>query len=444
MLERAWRLPFGFTGRVMARNLQLTNAMHSSRFSTRPTGRRWAGVLVAVIMAAHGVAQVMETDADRVIVGYNSFAFRLFKQLTDEQPGTNLCVSPFGVATVLSMVYHGATNRTLEELHAALDLRQLKPDAVMCGAQALLAAHRNTGQTVVLRTAQSAWFGGDLLGNIQLRPEYVNRNREVFAADTEPVDFSSPSTLDRINGWASRETDGLVHRILDKVPGPLPCDTGRLLLLNAVLFKGAWTWKFSMENNSHAQEFTLLDGTKKPCPRMAVTSRFMYLRDELCEVVRIPYGNGGCSMYVLLPRDDAFLAKLTYQAWLKRLGQFHLHEGTVRLPPFRFTQQHELTHALTSLGLRTLFDPCRAELPQISTAVINWVDSVDQRVQIEVDEKGTTAAAVTSLSILMDMRGGGPPPLPRFDFVADRPFVFLLRNDNSGLILFMGVVTDPT
>lgn len=371
----------------------------------------------------------LRTDAD-----YVSFGLDLFRRLAAARPGENVIVSPLSAGQAVSMVGNGATEGTRtgieQTLASGMGLEALNP------ANAALTAALRTDD-VELAVANSIWARQ----GIPFLPAFLEQNRRFYQAEVATLDFGSPEAPRRINDWASRNTRG---RITEMVRGPLDADLV-MYLMNAVYFKGRWQDEF-LSRATRPRAFHAPGGDVQR-PMMSRTGSYAYLQAEGVQGVRLPYRGGRFAMYVLLPPAgqplDRFRTALTADAWRGWVPQFQPREVNVTLPRFRMSLESRLNDPLAAMGMADAFDPQRARfgglVPAEYMARQNvYVGEAKQKVFIEVNEEGTEAAAVTGI----EMRTTSAPAPPT-EFTADRPFVLVIRDDQTGALLFVGQVNDP-
>jgi serine protease inhibitor len=365
------------------------------------------------------------------------FAFRLFEAL---RPGKrNLAISPYSARVVLAMLCEGSTGETRKSLMDTLRLDEY-PDYVSnhyerlgrpLGFQLETETER---RGLEMLTANSMWCDDGFVP----KPDYVQTLKEHYWAEVQTLDFRAPGSPGRVNSWAHDKTRGRIPSVVDSLEPFSP-----LVTMNAVYFKGLWKEPFEL-HDTQEEEFTLQDGTKHLVPLMRQSGEFRYAEKGGAQIVRLPY-KGGMSMRVVLPPKDTpfpkFCAELTSivgTTWTRSMGE---RDGHIRLPRFRIETQADLSAPLKALGMSQVFDPARATLEGISDRKPLYLMGVMQADFVEVNEKGTEAAAVTML-----MCGAALNPAPRpppFEMIVNRPFVFAICDDFSGVVVFLGAVVDP-
>ncbi len=395
------------------------------------------------------------TQISDLVRGFNTFGLRLYGKLPR---GENCFLSPLSIATALSALLCGAQGKTGDELAQLLGV-EYPPEAFSGRVGRLL-------ESLIQRRAQDYVFDPEGEGyrevekdvfrlhvanaliaqhGYALNPAYCAMLESDLLAEVLSVDFKQPGPVaTQINNWVAEKTHGMITNLLDgSAIGPLT----RLILVNAVYFLAEWLDPFE-ESLTSPQPFYLLPGGDTECvevPMMRQTLPLQYMVDETLglEAVRIPYK--AMSMLVLLPRpgrfqavEDALHADLL-QAVLAALGP---HEVSLELPKFEMESSFELREVMMSLGVHTAFDEHRAEWSGISDDPEGLVLSeVFHRARVRVDEQGTEAAAATAVAVLAGIEEmERPQPIP---FIVNRPFIFLIRDDETNAILFLGRVTIP-
>ncbi len=365
------------------------------------------------------------------------FAFSLFEAL---RPGhRNLAISPYSARVVLAMLCEGATGETRRSMMETLHLDE-NPDNLSnhyerlgrpLGFQSKTETER---RELEMLTANSLWCDDGFMP----KPNYVNTLQEHYWAEVQTVDFHSPASAGRVNRWAHEKTSGRIHSVVDSLEPFSP-----LVTMNAVYFKGLWEEPFEY-HETQEEEFTLPDGAKQLVPLMRQSGEFRYAEIGGAQIISLPY-KGGMSMCVALPPKEMpfpkFCAELTSivgTRWTRAMGE---RDGHLRLPRFRIETQADLSAPLKMLGMSQVFDPAGATLEGISDRKPLYLMGVVQKDFVEVNEKGTEAAAVTT--IMCGAALNPPPPPPPFVMIVNRPFVFAICDDFSGVVVFLGGVADP-
>jgi len=370
---------------------------------------------------------------DAATVSANTrFALHLLSELWQSRPGDNAFVSPVSIGVALAMTLNGAGGETRAAMADALEIGDLTLEHVNRAYAAFLAS-RWEEAGVEISIANSLWARE----GVRFRKEFFKANEDFYGARVTGLDFRDPGAVEAINAWVREETRGKITNIVDSIPAEV-----FLYLINSIYFKGSWRHPFDEKKTSEG-DFHLLDGTVKKHPMMKNRGSFKYLEWEGFQAVSLPYGSGRVSMYVFLPgRDDrlgTFLEGLSPERWDAWMAEFTRRPGWITMPRFTLECTFDLNDVLTALGMGIAFDPDRADFSGM-VAEQAWIDRVKHKTYVEVDEEGTEAAAVTSVG--MALSAAAPEPEP-FQMVVDRPFLCAIRDNATGLILFMGAVVDP-
>jgi serpin B len=392
--------------------------------------------VVLVLIVSIGVGTMEASNTKAVVDGNTTFALDLYGRLKDEQG--NLFFSPYSISVALAMTYAGARENTArqiaETLHFSLPSQRLHP--AFASIEGSLKAIQKEGN-VQLDVANSLWPQKDY-GFLE---EYLSLLKEYYGVSITPVDYAKAAEAARkmINAWVEEKTREKIKDIIQ--PGVLNALT-RLTLVNAIYFKGNWMNQFEEEYTKDAP-FHLLSGVSVQVPMMSQEETFGYAENETLQLLELPYAGGELSMLVILPREVDGLAKLqdelnrdNMEKWINALRK---KDVLVFLPRFRATSQFRLDEALKLMGMTNAFDPEKADLSGMDGNP-GWlyISAVLHKAFVDVNEEGTEAAASTAVAV-----GLASAPIPPVIFRADHPFVFLIRDNNTGSFLFMGRLVNP-
>jgi serpin B len=373
-----------------------------------------------------------------LVEGYNEFGFRLFRRLNESATDKNVLISPFSISTALAMTLNGARGATQDEMSKALGATALSMDARNNANSALQSSLGTPGSQITLTTANSLWGHQ----GVEFKEPFLDINRRSFGAQIQALDFNDPQSAVIINNWVSQQTRGKIPDIVDEQLGAV------LVLINAVYFKGQWQTQFDVAS-TRTKPFHISAGKSTRVPMMSQKGDFQYFEDTSAtkplQAVSLPYGDGRLSLYLLLPgkksSTDALLKELTGPNWSRWMNRFAEREGYVTLPRFKMAYDEELTPPLKANGLKLMFEPGKADFSGMSDLKPLYVSRVRHRAVVEVNEEGTEAAAVTSVE--MNTTSASADTVQPFQFVADRPFIAVLRDNATGMIIFLGAVRDP-
>ena len=381
-----------------------------------------------------GSAKVGAQELDLVVQGNTAFALDLYGKL--RQAEGNLFFSPYSLSTALAMTYAGARGDTAAQMAEALHFH-LEPDRLhpaFAGLQNGLNAIQAQGD-ILLRIANALWPHQERV----LLEEYLALVEEHYGVLIQSLDYRDPEAARGvINAWVEKETEG---KIQDLIAQGVLDDQTRLVLTNAIYFKGMWASPFREDRTDEAP-FWVAPDRKVKVPMMAqqLSCRLRESRD--LQVLELPYAGDDCSMLVLLPRDRDGLAGLeasltpdSLTAWLRSERKRSVR---VFMPRFKTTSQFGLGETLKTLGMVDAFDG-KADFSGMDGSKWLQIGAVIHQAYVDVNEEGTEAAAATGV-VMMTKASFLPEPT----FRADHPFVFLIRDNRTQSVLFLGRVVDPT
>lgn len=361
---------------------------------------------------------------------HNIFGFNSIKILAKEEGNKNVFISPSSIALALSMVYNGANGETKNAMQKTLQFQNLSIATINQESLGLINSLKNPDPQVELSVANSVWakIGADF------KKDFLNTVASYFNATISNLDFSDPNAAKTINAWVSKNTQGKIPSI---VSFPIPGDLV-MYLINAVYFKGSWTVEFD-KKLTEDKNFTTAEGISKKHPLMRQRGNMSYLETEDFQSVNLPYGkNKRLSMYVFLPKNlNNFVQTLDeskWNNWMKRYGEM---EGTILLPRFTMEYEKGLIPLLTKLGMGIAFQN-NADLTGIGKDL--KISEVKHKTYVDVNEEGTEAAAVTSVGISIT---SVESPEKTFYMEVNRPFFFVIRDNQTQEILFMGTIQNP-
>jgi serpin B len=362
----------------------------------------------------------------------NTFAFNLYQRVKGQDG--NLIFSPYSISQALGMLYLGAGGTTQQQIAETLALPAPEDiDFIELGS-IMNAPPAYEEVLFQLNVANSLWAQQ----GYALHPDYVNSLSEYYGVQLEQVDFSAPDQAAQvINDWVSQQTQDKIQNLVD--PSSLDPLT-RLILVNAIYLNAGWALMFD-ENGTEDAPFTLLDGTQVTVPTMHQDNQHTYVGTETYQVVQLDYQQPNFGMIVILPDQgqfeavEAMLSNEFYETLLTQL--FMSYNLKVALPRFKIDSSFDLAETLGQMGMPAAFSP-EADFSGIADDSL-FVNGVIHQAFISVDEKGTEAAAATEIG----MGGGGPPNEPII-FNANRPFIYIIYEQSSSAILFIGRVLDPS
>jgi len=374
----------------------------------------------------------------RLLAPTAAFGFDLLRKEVAANSGKNVLVSPTSVSIALAMAANGAVGTTKEGMTQALGIDSLGDAANLAYAN-LINALDGDKLGVELAIANAIWAhqGCDFV------PSFLDTNGRFFKAAVNTSDFGNPATLDAINQWVSDNTKKKIGKILSEIsPDKI------MFVLNAVYFKGSWTTKFDKKNTKD-RPFTTPSGSREHPIMFRTDKNMRHASTENAQVVALPFGDAKkqrrVNLIVILPNvgtpvEDVVngLSADTLSGYYQQLWQ---REVNLYLPKFEVEFDATLNGTLEALGMDQAFDARRADFSGLlpKTQGNPYIAEVKHKTFARVDEDGAEAAAATSVGFALECLP--PPPV---EFNVNRPFIALIADEDSGAVLFAGVINDPT
>ena len=391
-----------------------------------------AQCLTGLTGVAAGPAVNEKTNLGAVVAGNTEFATEFYKKISETKPDENAFFSPYSLSTALAMTYAGARENTAKQMADTLRFR-LAQTELHPGFAELDAAMKSNGKGYRLEIANALW----VQQGFHFRQDFVDLVKANYGGGFTPVDFSGQTENSRqtINSWVEKKTAGKIKELLSQ--GVLTSLT-RLVLTNAIYFKGDWASKFKAEMTKQAPFYTK-SGEAINVPTMHQNGQFKFSETDDMKLLAMPYAGDELSMVVLLPKKsiDEFektmdLGRL--DEWLAGAGK---KEVDVYLPKFKFETAYSLNDVLANMGMKDAFSASFANFSGMTGKPDLYITSVIHKAVIDVNEEGSEAAAATA--VVMGLKSVMYKP----EFKADRPFVFLIRHNATGSVLFLGRVMKP-
>lgn len=397
----------------------LVGLMQCSVHSTSPTS---------------GLPRELTTAENNLINSNNKFGLKLFREVIEqENADTNVFISPLSVAMALGMTYNGANGTTEEAMRTTLEFGNLTIQEINESYQSLIELLINLDPKVIFQIANSIWYRQGYI----FEQEFIDLNKTYFNAEVRDLDFNNLNAADTMNEWVDENTNGKITEIVGEPINPLTV----MFLINAIYFKGTWTYEFDPEQTQD-DWFNMPDGSQTSCKMMRQEDDFQYFESFDFQAIDLPYGEGKFSMTIFLPKPqtdiDSLIAKFNQENWDDWMSSFIKQSGTIQLPKFTLEYGKCLNDILKALGMEIAFEPYQADFTKMRKSGGLWISKVKHKTFVEVNEEGTEAAAVTSVEMI---ESGTPLD---FQMRVDRPFIFVIREHNSQTILFIGKIVEPS
>ena len=425
-------------------------SMETISFKSFITGILLRGTVSLAILFSFSLVSCEKQKTDPPVTGFkfhddkkaaalisadNEFGLDLFRLIVQsEDCPENMMMSPVSVAMALGMTYNGAEGDTKTSFEETLRLQGFSREEINDIHQALIEYLLQADPKVIFEIANSIWYRY----NFNVLPAFIEVNKKHYSAEVSALDFSRPDAVDIINKWCADKTHDKIKEVLDEIPGDAV-----MYLINALYFNGMWKYEFDPEN-SFEGSFLPETGNSFQVEYMKNESSYLYFSNDLLSAVELPYGNGNFVMNIFLPDPGKSLSdvyeKIDAETWNEWMNAFtRRDEVVVQLPKFKYEYKTLLNDPLTEMGLGPAFTPGFADFSGINPDKELYISRVIHQTFIDVNEKGTEAAAVTVVEIRLT--SAGPENLY---FIVNRPFLYAIREKNTGALLFMGKVGKPS
>ncbi|MFC4801626.1 serpin family protein [Neobacillus sp. GCM10023253] len=391
-------------------------------------GMKQTGNLAPSINAIFG-----KEDYTDIVSANNQLGMKLLTEIGAGNGG-NTVISPTSLFMALSMVYNGADGKTKEEMEKVLQTTGMDANELSQANASMMSMLHKHFKQIQLHIANSIWLNKDF----HFQDKFATNNRDYFNAEIKEIDINDRKSVPLINDWVKKSTNGKIKEIIED---PLDLDLVTVLI-NAIYFNGKWQYEFDKEQTKE-QTFHLTEGTTKKVQLMTLNEKLAYLETEDFQAVSLPYGDGQMSMKIFLPRESSNLAEfqkmLTTENWEKWNSEFTEKKGTVLLPKFQLEYEVILNDPLKNLGMENAFDSRANFSKMVKETDPIMISEVKQKTFIDVNEAGTEAAAATSVQMVKESASIDNP----FFIEVNRPFFITITEEESGTILFMGLISDP-
>ncbi|WP_366924516.1 serpin family protein [Metallumcola ferriviriculae] len=364
------------------------------------------------------------------VSGNSQFAFNIFKQLDKEDRDQSIFTSPLSISTALTMTYQGAETTTKEAMAKTLGYTGIEDGQLNESYKNLIRYLKQLDKKVEMNIGNSLW----VRAGEDINEEFLAVNKDIFDASVTQLDFSKETAAGEINQWISDATNEKIEKMIDP---PISANVV-MYLINAIYFKGDWAEQFD-KDNTYAAQFHAGDGSTREVMMMSKNGKVEYGQGDNFKAVRLPYGSGNVAFYSILPDENVpisdFIAELNLNRWEAiRDSISEKEEVQLRLPRFKLEYGiKKLKDSLVRLGMGEAFS-VTADFSGIRDGIS--ISRVLHKAVIEVNEQGSEAAAATVVEM---KESAAAEPLT---FIANRPFLFIIADDETGTILFLGKLYD--
>ena len=375
--------------------------------------------------------------SQKLVEADNAFGLDLFQLIyNDDETPTNFMISPLSISMALSMAYNGAETDTKEEMAKALRIEDFTREEINGIYQTLIQELTTNDPKVAMEIANSIWYRN----TYNVEQNFLDVNHTYFNAEVNAANFNDPATVDLINQWVSDKTHEKIPKIINEISPEMV-----LYLINAIYFKGTWRQEFNPESTQELG-FKISENNYVVAEMMGREDTLNYLSNDTFSAIELPYGSGNFNMTVLLPNYDKtvddVVAQLNAKNWKSWQQNFKITNNIdIRLPKFKIEFDITLNQMLKLMGMELAFTDL-ADFSGINPNRDLFISFVKHKTFVEVDEKGTEAAAVTIIGF--ETTSVDPNEPQKITFHCDRPFLFAITEKTSGTILFMGKLGDPT
>lgn len=406
-------------------------------------------IIVAISSAAiffifpYQPGQPPKTDAEsstpegvqEVANANNKFAFGLYSQLEKSENG-NVFYSPYSISAALAMTYEGAKGKTADEMKSVFHFPEY--DLLRPNFAAMYNGLNKGNNAYELRTGNALWVQNDF----QMLDDFKERAEKYYGGKASNLDFVNEEEKSRktINSFIEQQTNG---KIKDLIGAGMLNSMTRLVLTNAIYFKGTWEWEFD-KSATHITDFKASENNIIKTQMMYMSpskARFNYAENNELQILELPYKGDEISMLILLPaKNFESIDPLTWEKleeWKQQMKETEL--DSIIIPKFEFDTKYVMNDALSALGMASAFDAGSADFSGITGKRDLYIGFVIHKAYVKVDEEGTEAAAATAVGMTTTS-----VKIETKIFKADHPFIFIIQERKTGNILFLGKVNDPT
>jgi serpin B len=379
----------------------------------------------------------------KAVSGQNDMGFDMLREISKQEPGKNILISPTGLFLAMSITANGAADSTLTSMLGFMKLNGFSKNELNLAGRSVI-HYLKQNQKIAFKTeedslkhvADTVEFAiASLLcmpeiSDNQFKKKFISDIVRYYATEPKSLNFSDPEALAVINGWVAEKTNNRIKEILKELNNEVS-----FIIMNALYFKGKWKHKFDPGMTTD-RAFKLTDTSQVIVPMMEQMGEFELNEDKELSALVLPY-YGGFSMVIILPKKtdglDSLLSQWNDERWSKIRKNMSSEKRTIIIPKFKYEYSRSMADDVINLGMSLPFNKQQADFSDMADSNL-YMSQIIQKTFIEVDEKGTEAAAVTIAL------GSGTGPVSVELFRADHPFLFMIVHDQTGIVVFSGMV----
>lgn len=379
------------------------------------------------------------SNEDKLYIASNTAGIKLLQKISADEEGKNTIFSPVSLSTALAVLENGSAGKTRQEIDEIINPDKLPTGELnekYCNTinHLINTGYKENGnKTTQVELANSLWIQKKL----PVKDSFLKTSNTYYGADAYNVNFTDNRAKSAMNRWIEDKTHGRIQNHITEINPQTD-----LVLFNSLYFNGKWQHPFN-KSKTQKEDFNLCSGNTVRVDMMNAEMRINYYEDD--QIQAGEFGYYGCSMLVILPRGNIneYVSKLNYEKIQKTCSNSENIKVKIKFPKFSFKQKNYLASHLEDMGMASAFDSRYADFTGIadrSEGFNLFINQISQECFISVDEEGTEAAALTSVI----MFGSAPPKeIVPPEFYLNKPFVFVIRDNRTGLILFIGKVENP-
>lgn len=372
-----------------------------------------------------------DTNQKSLLKANNTFGADLFRNLNAEFTNENVFISPVSVSVALGMTLNGANNNTYNSIRDVLGYENMPLTEINTSYQSIISQLTSDDPMARLQIANSIWYKR----GFSVLPQFIDNNKTYFLSEVKEADFADPATLKLINDWVAGKTNQKIQNILNEIPA-----NAVMYLINAIYFKGLWKYEFKKEDTK--PDMFLVNGqTNQQVQMMFQGGSFKYYEDEMLKAVEMPYNGERFSLVAFLPEEgkniDTFIKEYFTDEYYSRIIQnMRATNLNISFPRVKMEFKTLLNDALSNMGMQVAFTN-DADFTNIRTEGGLQISKIIHQSFVEINEEGTEAAAATVVEIV-------ETSVPEIkEFKANRPFIFVIKDNTANSIVFVGKVVNP-